>query len=1056
MFRLRQYKTIHWKVVAYHGRDRSWRVLPETPGTLVFFDASHQVVARAPITTNAYGSASGDLKIPPGRRLGSWSLQMERANGYARVQVEEYKRPTFEVSLPDAKEGLRLNRPADLVGEARYYFGQPVTRGEAKWRVSRRPSYPWWWGYRYGFGNSNTSTIASGTAALDERGEFHMKFTPATDERAANDKALTYSYEVSVDVTDAGETRSTSRSYRLGVASIEARIEASAGFFVEGEPATLTVARNNLDGAPRPGRGSWRVLSLKGPDHALLPSDQPQPIHAKDNASHAIVTEGDRLRPRWDPGITWEAALAGWDDGEERAHGDLAHDSEGKATLTLPSTLPPGAYRVRYTTIDDFGVTCTSWYDVIIAARTGGKTPLPLAAVLLSEKSSVPVGGTARFFALSGLPDQLVFFDIFREGVLHERRRITSSSSGLIEIPIGEHERGGIAVRISVWRDHQHISASQSVFVPWNDKQIDVSFSTFRDLLRPGAKETWRVTLKSVGPRSAKVETAAQELLAYMYDRSLDALAQQQLPRMPSLTQPRRYALELRVNLGLQQALWLTYGPWFETPRSDWLRDDRLSSGGVVGGTMGGVSDEVISDEVTKMIPSVQGGFSTYESVLRLTPGASGDDGGATYGGATIRETQASMTRPSAVTAAAASPPPRLRSDFSETAFWEPHLITDSNGTASIEFTVPDSVTEWNVWALAVTKDLLPASVHKTVKTVKDLLVRPYLPRFLREGDRAEVKVVVTNASKRTLEGMLTFDIVDPTTNASLLAEFGVTDHGKPFRVEAGGETAIAFSVTTPRRVGLVAFKVSGTAGDMSDGELRPLPVLPSRVHLMQSRFAALQGNSKRTLTFADLARSDDPSRESEQLTVTLDAQLFYSTLQALPYLIDYPYESSESTLNRFLSSAILTSLFTQYPGIAKMASALTAKRNTRLATWDVADPNRTMSLEESPWIVEAQGESDAGLPLVKVLDPRIAEATRDDALARLARPSVVAAGRGSPKGRRRRTSRCTSSPASRRPPSSASRSITRWSVAAGATSRGTSAASMSRAWTRMKRTGGG
>jgi uncharacterized protein YfaS (alpha-2-macroglobulin family) len=172
-------------------------------------------------------------------------------------------------------------------------------------------------------------------------------------------------------------------------------------------------------------------------------------------------------------------------------------------------------------------------------------------------------------------------------------------------------------------------------------------------------------------------------------------------------------------------------------------------------------------------------------------------------------------------------------------------------------------------------------------------------------------------------------------------------------------------------------------AGDVSDGELRPLPLLPGRVHLAQSRFAALKGKDTRTLRFADLERNDDPTRIDERLVVTLDAQLFYGVLQALPYLVSYPYECNEQTLNRFLSTGILSSVFERYPAVARMAKEL-SKRETRLETWDATDPNRKMALEETPWLEEAKGGADTNLPILRVLDPKIAKAERESALAKI------------------------------------------------------------------------
>ena len=296
---------------------------------------------------------------------------------------------------------------------------------------------------------------------------------------------------------------------------------------------------------------------------------------------------------------------------------------------------------------------------------------------------------------------------------------------------------------------------------------------------------------------------------------------------------------------------------------------------------------------------------------------------------------------------------------------------------------MPDSVTSWNVWVHAVTKDLRGGSKKVEAKTVKELMVRPYLPRFFREGDQAAIKVVVNDAGDSALSGNVEMDIVDPDTQKSKLALFGIKEKSIHFNVEKGKGTNLSFPVTAPREVGLYAFKVTASAGNLSDGELRPVPVLPSRMHLMQSRFVTLRDADKRTMTFGDLQKDDDPTRVNEQMVVTVDAQLFYTVLKALPYLIRYPYECTEQTLNRFVSTGIVSSLYKQYPAIAKMAEQF-GKRKTELETFDAADPNRKLALEETPFLVESKGGGAPEKDLIDVLDPRIARANRDESLAKL------------------------------------------------------------------------
>ncbi len=261
-------------------------------------------------------------------------------------------------------------------------------------------------------------------------------------------------------------------------------------------------------------------------------------------------------------------------------------------------------------------------------------------------------------------------------------------------------------------------------------------------------------------------------------------------------------------------------------------------------------------------------------------------------------------------------------------------------------------------------------------------MVRPAVPRFLREGDRASLRVVVNNAGENPLEGTLRLELTDPDTGEDLRPAFDIDADAADatvFTVEPGQGTTLSFPLKVPPRPGLISFKVTATAGDFSDGEIRPLPVLPGRMHLLQSRFAALHDADRRELRFEDM-NDDDPTMIHDQLVVSIDAQLFYGVLDALPYLIDYPYECTEQTLNRFLSTGIVSSVFDRYPAVARMAEEMAA-RDTRLETWDADDPNRKLALEETPWLVESRGGDEEIGDLIRVLDPKIADAQRRSSL---------------------------------------------------------------------------
>ncbi|HVT60280.1 MAG TPA: MG2 domain-containing protein [Thermoanaerobaculia bacterium] len=994
-----------WKVLAYGSPSPTSppRPRPARPATVTLHDPNGQEVAQAVVTTNEFGTAAGEFTLPPGRPLGTWRLE-STPEGSATIQVEEYKRPTFEAKLLDPAEPLRLNRPARLRGEARYYFGLPVTAGRVAWRVRRRPIYPRWdWlsiDPASEVRGEPGEVVAAGQAALGAGGGFEIAFTPRADERERPEesagpeegaaRSISYSYLVSAEVTDeGGETREAERAFRLGWVAVEAEVIADGAFFLAGGPARLRIARRDLDGTSRPGEGSWRLLELRQPAGAALPADEEAPPAA----AGAFQTPGDRQRPRWAEADTPASALRRWADGRQLATATVRHDVRGQAEVELP-VLPPGAYRLRYETRDDFGARCEAVYELVVA---GSATRLALPVVLLAESPSVRVGGTARFLVRSGLPDQPLLFELRRGDRLLSRSLRSGRDAEIVELPVGPEDRGGIAARLVLVRDHQLLAAEASVFVPWDDHELALEFNTFRDRIRPGTAETWRVKVRPLD--GSAPEAAAAELLAYMYDRSLDLFVPHQPPALLDAL-PRLDRVESwESTLGGDGE---TIGGW-DWPRvaaEPELHGDDLSArlwparmrrrrGGVAGAGIGGVGGyggigvtafgpPVIAPPAMAPRPA----FAVAETSTVAAPAE--------------RRSERRMTAPAEggiPKPPPPSPPPvQLRSDFAETAFWQPHLLTGADGTATLEFKVPDSVTAWKVWVHAVSRDLRSGSLNREALSVKELMVRPYLPRFLREGDRAELKVAVNNASAAELAGNLRLEILDPESEQSLAAAFGLaTDASgaaaRRFEVAPGGAADFAFAITAPRRVGPVAFKVTATAGGLGDGELRALPVLPSRLQLVQTRFVALRGGpGRREMTFEDLRRDDDPTRLNQQLVVTLDGQLFYSMLRALPYLVDYPYECTEQTLNRFLSTGIMASLFARYPAVASMAQEL-AKRETRYETWDSLDPNRKMALEETPWLAAAQGgdrEGESDSELIRVLDPRIARAERDAALARL------------------------------------------------------------------------
>ena len=634
-----------------------------------------------------------------------------------------------------------------------------------------------------------------------------------------------------------------------------------------------------------------------------------------------------------------------------------------------------------YETLDRFGERFELASEFVVAGERHATARAARAP--LRRAQAVEAGSTARLFVASGLPGQTIYVEQLRGDAKSSRAGRGSPDA----IPIGSISRR-VASCAAVSRcaatliaDHQDVHAGTALAVPWSDRRLDVTFSTFRDRLRPGAKERLAITVR--GDDGKPVAEGAAEVLASMYDRSLDALRAFGRPGLDELY-PRWSWIPgwTRSTLGPSGAIWRRERRSPTLPEIPPLTGDRSRSIDPYG--IGG--------------PGGRGGIMTFgraEMVARPPQASDATTAPMEYRQEVVVTAKAPTTVSSqlAVSAnldgrfsATITPPPvELRSKFAETAFFEPHLLTNADGSVSFEFEVPDSVTSWRVWAVAATRSLALGETERTTESVKELLVRPYLPRFLREGDRASLRVLVQNAGESPLAGEALLSLRDPESEEDLAAAFGLAPEelSAPFAVEPGASAALEFPLVAPARLGTVAVKVEARAGTYSDGELRPLPILPARVRLAQSRFVALSGAERRELDFADL-READATRENEQIVVTVDGQLFYSALDALPYLVDYPYECTEQTLNRFLSTGILSSLFDRYPAVAAMAQSL-ASRETRFERFDAADPNRTLALEETPWLAVARGGDDEPERLLRLLDPAVADAQRRASLAKLA-----------------------------------------------------------------------
>lgn len=987
---------IQWKVIAYSGsnKESNFKILTNQKISIELRDGNYQVIEKKTVTTNNFGSASGEFMIPKGKLLGNWNLSTT-LGGQRSLKVEEYKRPTFLLEFPEVASEFRLNKEAQITGLAKYYFGMPLSNANVKWSIERQVKLPWWcfWG-SWNWGNiQNPQVIATGTTKTKEDGSYQIKFTPKADEKLkANNSGISYSYNILVDVTnEGGETQTSSKNIEIGFTSISASLKLDQEFYSPNQSPKLVIKRTDLRGIGINGAGSWKLFSLKNPKETLKINEIPIPKDLKELVKSEYTLPSDLSANRWSTNYNSDLYLREWINEKEILRNSTKLNNDGTEEINLPQ-LNVGAYRILYETKDSFGNIFETIREFIVADKNT-KLNIPLYVKL--QKSSVEPGSKAMLLIMSGYKNQEIVFETFKKGHLIKSQYLDSEKSqSVFEIPIEESDRGGHAFFVRLQNDYQEIKINESLIVPWTNKILKLQFASFRDKITPQAKEKWTLNIQATNGK--KISDEALEILAYMYDKSLDSFTPHEVPNPLSIFPINIQGIHAASELGPGTEIYTNYYTMglnyeYRAPKPDQIIF--YPSYGIGGpGSRGG----------GRIVHKAKSLNSAYEGAPVASQRAMSD--GEMMDMASESSGIAAMAEQKSFAKGKVSAPidesksddnkTQMRSNFNETAFWFPHLKTKKDGSVDIEFIVPDSVTSWQVWAHGIGKDLQSGSINKETQSLKDLMIRPYIPRFLRESDKTEIKIVINNSSKKNIVGKIQFDILDIDQKKSMLKDFKADLGDLNFNVNALGSETKIIKLQVPAKPGMYAIRVIANSDKLSDGEIRPIPLLPGRMHLVESQFVTLNNKDKREITFVDLKSKDDPTRVNDQLVVTLDGQLFFSVLSALPYLVNYPYQSTEMALNAFVSSGIVNSVFEEFPNIGKMAKEF-ASRNSELESFNQEDPNRKIALEETPWLLESSGNKDASenKELIKVLDPKIAKATKDKYLSLLKNSQTASGG---------------------------------------------------------------
>ncbi len=959
-------QTVYFKSILLRGSKNKHEVVTNQPITIYFYDVNHQKIASHELVTNEYGTVSGSFTAPQGGLTG----QMQITDNYntVYVSVEEYKRPKFETTFDTLRGSYKLNDQVSVKGFAKAYAGNVIDGAQVGYRVVRRVNYPYWfYWYRPYYPPPAEVEIVNGTGTTNEKGEFEISFKALPDPTVDKTENPVYTYEISADVTDLnGETRSAVTNFRVGVKALELSVLIPDVINIQELPQISVYARN-LNGIEEKITGQLHVYELKQPDKIFrkrLWAQADKHIYSREEYYKLFPND---LYEDETNHYKWEKLRKVFTRAFNTAKDKPAPMEEFKS-------LAPGMYLVEGLCRDKFGEEVKSINYVTVYDPASPVLPVKTPLWSYGIKTNAEPGEKASFIAASSYSDVSCLYELQGEQ-RHELNFITPALKP-VEVSVTEADRGGMNAAVHFIKFGRMYSASHYITVPFTNKDLIIEYSTFRNKLMPGQKEEWKLTVKN-----RKGDGAVAEMLAAMYDASLDAYRPNYwnfgiystfYPRaewMHSLertAQPYEYS---NYNLPYVSVDGLSYDRLNYFGLNYYNAYPRYSNSPK--GRGGRTKKEAVASYVSDEMAETES-LGYAQAAPAMAPAASKEakaDAVAGYDG-DRREQQANVpSKPAEAKEAPIAP----RKNFNETAFFFPQLQTNEKGEVEIKFTIPESLTRWKFMGLAHTKDLSYGQTEKEVITQKELMVVPNAPRFFRENDKMTFVSKISNLSGNDMAATAELRFYDAFTEQDITDKLLANkDAVKNTSLKKGQSAAVEWDLLIPEGFQAIKYKIIARAGNFSDGEEMPVPVLTNRMLVTESLPLPIRGNQSKEFNFAKFISQNNNSATLRNHAYTLEftANPAWYAVQSLPYLMEYPYECAEQTFARYYSNALASHIANSKPKIKQVFDAWkSTSPESFLSNLEKNQELKSLLLEETPWVMDAKNESENKKRLALLFD---------------------------------------------------------------------------------------
>ena len=819
-------------------------------------DAEWKQVAEQKATTDEYGTASVDFELPKEGKTGMFSISV---NGTATeyVRVEEYKRPTFEITFPKVNERYTWGDTIVVKATAKTYAGVPVQGAKVEYKVTRR-NQMWWRG-----ASSSDKLVKTESTVTREDGTFEVEIPLEVAESEKNDFmriARFFNFTVSAVVTDiSGESHEGEMSLPLGTRSTAFSVDMPKRIEVD-SLKTVTFAYRNASGMPissqlkyRIDKGEWKVAEANAP------------IAIKEyNASSAQV---------WKSGIHQLEAICGTDTLQQ------------KFTLfSMKDTHPME--------------TTTEWYYQ--TAKTFPRDGKPVYVQVGSSENGA----------------HIVYSIIAGNKLLEKGAWELGDSIVTLPFTYKEEYASGVVINYSFVKNGECYARTISISRPLPEKKLNIAWKTFRDRLTPGQKEKWTLQITTPDGKPAKAQ-----LMSVLYDKSLDQLAEHSWKMSLGFSQwlpscywrsnlkyytmdllgiyPTKYYDEKQLDVDKFDGKFFSYYAYMQAVELSKLE---RSSGGTVE-SVRIQKDELVREEAKVM--RIRGSKMTRVGAASSKPLLSEMDLALKekmvmleeFGGGGSNEVLSSADE-------AALNHVQIREKLNETAFFYPALESDNQGNVAINFTLPESVTTWKFMGLAHDKEMKNGLLVDEAVAQKTVMVQPNMPRFLREGDKSTIVVKLFNTSDKKVSGNARMQILDPETNKV------VWQKTQNYCIDAEGSATISFDVQGLKE-GVYINKVVAAGNGYSDGEQHYLPVLSNRELVVNTLPITLhqKGEQNFDLSKLFLNKEGKQAKGTEEAKVTIEYTNNPSWLmvKALPAISNPDEEDAISLMSAIYANTITT-----------------------------------------------------------------------------------------------------------------------------------------------------